>query len=290
MGKDGDTTISALKGATQINSNSLFDHGAGTPSVVRMSDFLVSNLSGVATGSDPLYGQLCRVWAVNSTRRFGSYNNDFWQFNDSNFTLKDQDSFSWVIEADAPGRFYIPQIGSLQVHWDFATTNAVVNDLTELTDNGSIIGILVECTVDSPGSAVEVFLQNYSSPFNIDIPNYDANFVFRTEDVENNTAQFTATISATSINNSGGIDLSWNISDGQTPYDYAIDRQPRDKSTGTVGSYTQILSGTYNTTPISDSYSDDNLDDSNDYRYRIDVNDGGGTQETDETAFIFVTQ
>jgi len=41
MGKDGDTTISALKGATQINSNSLFDHGAGTPNVVRMSDFLI---------------------------------------------------------------------------------------------------------------------------------------------------------------------------------------------------------------------------------------------------------
>jgi hypothetical protein len=44
MGKDGNTTISALKGATQINSNSLSDHNPTSDSVTRLSEFLIDKI------------------------------------------------------------------------------------------------------------------------------------------------------------------------------------------------------------------------------------------------------
>jgi hypothetical protein len=292
MGKNGDITITNLKSSTGISDDRLSAHHPnGTGNKTSFGDFLVSNLSGIADGGDPLFDELCKIWDVNGTRRFGTYNSsDFWKFDDTNFELTDGDTFRWVIETTAAGNLYIPQIASRNENWDFATTNAVVDNLKELNNNGSIVGVLVECTVDSPGSAVEVFLNNYGGDLNTDIANYNADFAFRTEDVENTTSSYSVSISATSITNSGGIDVDWSIDNGITPYDYSIERQPRDSSTGTKGTYIEILSGTYNSTSVSDSYSDDNLDDSNDYRYRITVNDGGGTQETDLTSFITVTQ
>jgi len=67
MGRDGNTTISGLTQATSIASNDLFDHAAGTPSAVYMSDFLTGAIGRDVTSPEWAQG------VVDGTGQFDTF-------------------------------------------------------------------------------------------------------------------------------------------------------------------------------------------------------------------------
>ena len=290
MGKDADINMTNLKAATGINDFDESDHNPNGPgNETEMGDFLVYTLDGLKAGSDPMYDILIDCYSVNGLDKQGSYNsNDYYEFATTDTLVGDGDTISIQVNVGStPGDYYLQQVATRPENWLVSTGSDVkVDNITYAQDpssNSNDYLVIFECSVTGNGG-VEVYLE-YEDPLNTDLANYDKDFAFRLDPSEMEDPSFKLNVAANTIMTSGGFTVDYSASDGLTPYDWEIYRQPRDPNTGSTGSWIIQQSGT-EYSDFSDSYTDTGVSTDTEYRYEIRCTDGGGTYEEDRTGFM----